>query len=54
MGTFLMCCLWGQGWIGGRPGGAIGWLLATLAERLARVGSREPLGHELLEHDARM
>jgi len=35
MGTFLICCLWGQGWIGGHAGGAIGWLLSLLLERVA-------------------
>jgi hypothetical protein len=36
MGTFLICCLWGQGWIGGHPGGAIGWLCTVMLERASR------------------
>ena len=40
MGTFLICCLWGQGWIGGRPWGAIGWLCMFAADRIARLDLR--------------
>ena len=35
MGTFLICCLWGQGWIGGHPFGALGWLWTRM------LGARE-------------
>jgi hypothetical protein len=39
MKTLLICCLWGQGWIGGHKYGAIGWLCTLVAGRLARLGS---------------
>jgi hypothetical protein len=31
MGTFLICCLWGQCWIGATRVGTIGWFCSLIA-----------------------
>ena len=36
MKAFLICCLWGQGWIGAHVFGAIAWHRSFVAERAGR------------------
>jgi len=39
MGTFLICCLWGQGWIGATAFRALGWLWSLILRRDAGAHS---------------
>jgi len=42
MGTFLICCLWGAGWIGATPVGAMRWFCSLIAG--ARSSDDSPAG----------